>query len=655
MNTIATATNSLSTPRMLDFGPTNSLFIADETMNEVKRLNTAGVATFTGNGLFMPADGVGTLATISAFGLGTDTSGSVYVADYYFNAVRKVSSSGHSTTVAGGNWFSGSGTNTNFGSIQDVCVDSYGDIFVCESWKSAIRKISPNSVVSTLAGGGGNGFADGVGTNAMFNNPNQIVLRNDALLVADLGNRVIRSVLLSGEVSTIAGKNGTADFADGFGTNARFRSPNAIALDSWGNLYVADSYNNRIRKISPNMYVSTFAGTGTQGPTDGPTSSAKFTSPQTIAISSTGIMIIGDKSGSIRMISTSGIVSTISSCPSVWGYTDGVGSSACFNGFGDMAIDAFGNLLVADSYNFGVRKFSSAGQVTTLVGSGSLVVDGTGSNARIYRPFGVAVDTDGTVYVSQFFNDYYIRKISSVGFVTTFAGGLAANLRSDGVGTAASFRSPAGLALDGRGHLLVADYGNHLVRIIDLRTQFVDTLAGAGVNKPSIDGASLNATFSSPMGIAVSSTGEVFVSDRYRLRKVYNGAVTTVAGTTARGYVDGVGSVARFQYPQGVVVAANGDVFVADTWCVRRIQPSGMVTTVAGSRSQGGVSDGVGTAALFNNAFGLALGPKGFLFVSDYGASSIRTIDISAGAQYFFQVTIFLDSNLWSYWKMRMM
>jgi sugar lactone lactonase YvrE len=319
--------------------------------------------------------------------------------------------------------------------------------------------------VSTLAGSGAEDFADGTGVAAKFRQPHGIALDGSGnLYVADTDNHRIRKIVIAtGVVTTLAG-SGTGGYADGTGTAAQFNYPNGIAVHSSGNVYVADSANNRIRKITPAGEVSTFAGSGTSGYADGTGTAAKFNSPSGVAVDSSGNVYVVE-SYRIRKITPEGVVSTFAGRSSS-GSADGTGTAATFNSASGIAVDSSGNVYVADTQNHRIRKITSAGVVTTLAGSAQGSADGTGTAAQFKRPSGVAVDSSGNVFVADTEN-HRIRKITAAGVVTTLAG--SASGYADGTGAAAKFYSPYyGVAVDSNGTVYVADSTNHRIRKITI-------------------------------------------------------------------------------------------------------------------------------------------------------------------------------------------
>lgn len=315
-------------------------------------------------------------------------------------------------------------------------------------------------------------------------------------------------------------------------------------------------------------------------------------------------------------------------------FADGTGSAASFTHPSGIAVDAAGNVYVADKYNHRIRKVTSAGVVTTLAGSGEgTFADGTGAAASFTFPADVAVDGAGNVWVADK-HGHRVRKVTAEGVVTTLAGSGTAAV-ADGTGTAASFTSPVGIALDAAANLYVADVGVDVVPNNRIRkvtpAGVVTTLAGSDA-AAFADGTGAAASFDYPVGVAVDGAGNVYVADsnNHRIRKVTPaGVVTTLAGSGKGGFADGTGGAAGFNFPMGVAVDAAGNVFVADYGSnrIRRVTAAGVVTTLAGSDASGS-ADGEGSAATFDYPFGVAVDAAGNVFVSDYESHLIRKLAV---------------------------
>lgn len=314
--------------------------------------------------------------------------------------------------------------------------------------------------------------------------------------------------IFSPSITTLAGQVGISGFADGPGAQAQFHLPSSVAVDGNGNVYVADTANNVIRKIATNGVVSTLAGVaGEHGSADGTGSVARFWTPFGIAVNGEGNVYVADTGNdTIREITSNGIVSTLAGLAGHPGNEDGIGGKAGFRNPWGVAVDNVGNVFVADMSNDTIRKITADGKVTTLSGqpgkSGS--AEGIGSEALFNNPFAVAVDNADNVYVSDSANNT-IRKITPRGVVTTLAGfpGYAGNADDNGNGNDARFSNPQGLAVDGAGNIYVADTGNSVIRKIAPTGKVTTLVIPAGAN------VQLN----NPGGVAVDKAGNVYVAD----------------------------------------------------------------------------------------------------------------------------------------------
>ena len=641
-------------PYHLSIDALGTLYVADQTNNRIRTVQTSTgvVSTLAGDGTagFTPS------RFNTPQGITVDRFRNAYVGDTGNHSIRKIpnvytvpENNGVVTTFAGegvGGFLDGMGIGARFNQPAGVAIDSMGTLYIADQGQHRIRRITPAGVVTVFAGSTTIGATNGTGTNATFSNPRGVAVDSAGnVYVADSNNNRIRRITSTGVVTTFAG-SGTPAFLDGTGTNASFQFPTAIAVDSFGNVFVADQSNHRIRRITPAGVVTTLAGGGTGTFVNGTGTNAAFNSPTGIAVDSGGIVYVGDQSNHrIRRITPEGVVTTFAGATQ--GFQDGTGTNASFYQPNGITVDSAGFVYVTDYLNHRIRKITSAGVVTTLAGSGigqgtnaGSFSDGTGTNASFGGPYAVAVDSAGNLYVAEWSNNR-IRKIGSGvpqlplnrGVVTTLAGQATFTPFSDGTGTSATFANPWGVAVDSTGHVYVADAGNHRIRKIT-PAGVVTTLAGSGT-AGSTNGTGAGATFNEPFAVAVDSGGNVYIADRtnHRIRRITpGGTVTTLAGSS-QGYLDGTGTNAQFREPQGVAVDSAGNVFVGDSTNhrIRRITPAGVVSTFAGSGTGQGTyvgtfADGTGTNASFNNPQGVAVDSAGNVYVADTMNNRIRKI-----------------------------
>ena len=551
-----------------------------------------------------------------------DGSGGLYVLDE--SRVRRVNAQGVVTTLAGdrsSGTADGTGAAARFFTPSGIAVDHTGTLIVADTSNHTVRKITPGGVVTTFVGTAGvPGASDGYRPTAVFNMPYGIAAGPAAdIYVADSENHTIRRVNHDGIVTTVAGLALMPGAADGAGTAARFNRPLGLAVDGTGNVYVADTSNHTIRKISANGDVTTLAGVaGSLGFADGVGAAARFYFPTSIELAPDGKLYVTDWGNDlIRTVTTNGVVATVAGDRGVRGHADGRGSAARFTTAYDVAVGADGIAFVADTLNYSIRKITGD-VVTTLAGASSkgANIDGPAAVARFTYPYGIVAAADGTLFVTDGGLGTPIRKVSPSGVVTTVAGSYSEAGSADGPGAAARFRGASALALGLNGVLYVADTANHTVRTITPDGE-VGTLAGAAGQNGFANGSAGDARFDEPAGIAVDAVGNVFVSDRrnHVIRRIApNGTVSTLAGTS-------------FNSPSGLAFDSSGYLYVADAshHSVFVIAPNGAVSRLAGEGTYG-FADGVGATARFSNPVALALDSTNNVYVADMGNGRLRKI-----------------------------
>lgn len=580
-------------------------------------------------------DGNGPLARFNQpTGIVADASGTLYVVDRGNAVIRTIDLSGAVRTFAGiansgCSSIDGVRNDARFCQPWDVALDSAGNVFVAEASSARIRRITPGGSVTTFAGDGTPGYTDGTGTAARFMFPTSIAIdANDILYVTDTDAHTIRKITPAGVVTTLAGTGGLSGSTDATGAAARFQSPQGITVAANGNIYVADTGNHTIRKITPAALVSTLAGTaGVWGFLDATGTAAQFNLPTGISVGPDGNLAVADLGNhAIRKVTPAGAVVTWAGGPSnACAGTDGSWAVASLCNPGEVFVDRLGTTYFAEQNGHTIRAITPALEVSTIAGmitttgsaDGSIATASFTSLAGVIQRGSLIHVTDGNA----------IRTISLlVGAVVTSAGDVVTQGSSDGNGTAARFRRLSGLVADSSGNLFVCDTANHTIRKIDTSWN-VTTFAGKASTPGAVDATGGNARFDQPVWIAIDAANNLYVTERgnYTVRKISPSAVvTTLAGTAGvSGLVDGTGTAARFIDPAGIACDSSGNLFVADSTAIRRVTAAGVVTTLAGSTA-GGASDGTGPEAFFTDLKGIAIAPDGALVAADY--SLIRRI-----------------------------
>jgi hypothetical protein len=571
-----------------------------------------------------------------------DAFSNIYVAD---DDIRKVAPNGAVTTLAGspGGWGAtdGTGPEAMFADPRGVTTDAAGNVYVADTSNHWIRKVTPDGVVTTLAGGSGDihgsGSADGAGRDARFMEPTGLAVDGDGVIfVADTGNATIRRITPDGVVSTFAGVAGARGTADGHGATARFTSPSRLKFDLGGNLWVVDW--DRLRKITPSGTVTTVTSSIGWYPID-------------ITFHPSGGVYVTRENKLFRMTAEGGLEEIAGSYATTAyrsGPLNGRGAAARFTAIGSISVGSDGNIYALDGAL--VRRITPGGVVTTVAGAFSAHEGPTGPDdpggVLQFSATGLSTDRAGNVYLAEREHGL-IRKISPEGVVTTIAGvlgrgsfayydnggpsdGPAANDGTSNVGTL----SPASLSLASDGTIYFVE-GLTTLRKVTTDGQVV-TAAGNAKFWGTADGPADVARFNGLVSVAVDHSGNVYMADMfsYTIRKMTpDGVVSTFAGVAGqRGHVDGQGSSARFAFPKGVRVDGAGNVYVVDARydilsnTVRKITPDGVVTTVAGLAGTYGNADGRGAAARFDDPSGLAVDDAGNIFVADRANSSIRKV-----------------------------
>ena len=699
------------------------------------------VTTVAGSGQPGGIDGPGDKASfVEPGGIAVDGAGFAFVTEFAGHRVRRIGPDGAVTLWAGSGTpghADGLGTQAKFNQPRGIALDKGGGLFVAEWQGQRVRKIDAVGQVTSVAGDGVPGFADGPAGKARFQNPTGVAVdAAGTVYIADFGNQRIRK-LQAGVVSTVAG-SGLKGWKDGPAAQAVLDGPMGLAMDPGGTLWFSESTGHRVRRLGPEGQVVTVAGSSF-GYVDGPGPKAKLSAPHGIAWSSVGggSLILTDRDNHrVRLVRKDGVVSTLGG--EYTGWVDGNAKSAAFVGPQAIAIEAGGSLLVADTGNHRVRRLtpnavtcwdgklctqdvcdakaatcnfppiapggpctdwnacttadvcSSAGaclgstascddanactvdycagatgacehgeldaacddgtactadencvsgqcevgaqgDVATAAGSGMPgSQDGPGNLASFLLPRDAAWGPDGSIFVADW-QGHRVRKVTFDGKgggdtkVTTWAGtGAPGGL--DGPGAFAQFNGPAGVVVAKDGTVYVAESQGHRIRRITPQGM-VSTLAGDGFSGFQ-DGSGTGARFNGPTDLVLDGKAVLYVADQFnnRIRKVMvTGQTTTVAGS-AKGWKDAVGALAQLNGPQGLAMDDKGGLWFADTGNhrVRRLAPDGMVTTVAGTYA--GMADGPAAVAKFNNPADVAWSPAGFVIVADKDNHRLRGV-----------------------------
>jgi sugar lactone lactonase YvrE len=585
----------ISGPAGLAMDRLGNLFIADQGNRRIRKITPAGtITTIAGNGAngYSGDGGPATQASLSSPGaISLDPFGNVYIGDWNYFVVRMVDAAGIIHTVAGNGTFGFSGdggpaTSAQMTSPTALVADGSGNFYVADNGNARVRRVDSGGTITTWAGGGStlNGGSGGPATGAGLGVTYGLLLAGGKLYITTAGN--IWSVNQSTQIINLfAGNaNGAAGFSgDGKAAlSTSFANPWGMMLDGGGNLLVADSINDRIRKIGSNQIVTTIAGgyVGDGGPATAASLNVSFLGGHT-AVDAAGKLYIADTNNNrVRKVSTSGTITTFAGT-GITGYSGdgGRATSATLNAPTAVVLDGAGNVLIGDNGNGVIRKVDTTGTITTYVSTVTVTPPWGGTITIPVNSYGLAIDANGNIYASTFGYEV-ILKIAPDTTGTVVAGILFEGRYSgDGIpATQANLNLPTGIALDSAGNLYIADWENERIRKVDTNG-IISTVAGNGVPGFSGDGGPATAAeVSLPNDVATDAKGNLYISDflNYRVRVVNpSGTIQTYAGSGTFGY-NGNNLPAKMtnMFPGGVTVAPDGTVYVTDfgTQRVRKVR-----------------------------------------------------------------------------------
>jgi len=611
-------------------------------------------------------NGVATSASLyQPNGVAVDSAGNIYIADYYNCRIRKVAAgTGIITTLAGNgtpgySGDNGAATSASLYQPNGVAVDSAGNIYIADSGNYCIRKVAVGTgIITTMAGNGTQGYSgdNGAATSASLHQPIGVAVDSAGnIYIADSVNARIRKVAAgTGIITTVAG-NGTVGYSgdNGAATSASLYGPSGVAVDSAGNIYIADSGNYCIRKVAAGTgIITTMAGNGTQGYSgdNGAATSASLHQPIGVAMDSAGNIYIADAANNrIRKVTAgTGIIITVVG-NGTQGYSgdNGAATSASLDYPEGVAVDSAGNIYIADSVNLRIRKVAAGtGIITTVAGNGTYEYSGdkgAATSSSLNGPSGVAVDSAGNIYIAETGNNCIRKVAAGTGIITTVAGNGTYGYSGDnGAATSAGLEGPSGVAVDSGGNIYIADTGSNCIRKVAAGTGIITTVAGNGTHDYSGDnGAATSASLAWPYGVAVDSTGNIYIADygSNRIRKVTagTGIITTVAGFGTIGYFgdNGPATSASLDYARGVAVDSAGNIYIADNENnrIRKVTAgTGIITTVAGNGTQGYFGDnGTATSASLFQPDSMAVDSAGNIYIADTENNRIRKVAAATG------------------------
>ena len=591
-----------------------------------------------------------------------------------------VTSTGAITTIAGtGAMGDGSGDDgsaaisVTLSAPWGVSVDISGNVYIAVTFNNKIRMVNSDGMITTIAGTGTAGYSGdgGAAISAELSYPAGIAVDiSGNVYIADQNSNRIRMVSSDGIITTIAGTGAYGDSGDGGGaaTFAQLSHPFGVAVDISGNVYIADSSNNKIRMVGPRgRAVALPSGQPSEQPSARP-SLRPISQPSTQPSNEPSFQPGSQPSTRPMACPSSYPTAQPSSQPSeqpsqqpsarpesqppsnqniittfagtgIPGRSGdgGAAISAQLNYPSGVSVDISGNVYIVDEDNNKIRMVTKAGIITTIAGTGANGNGGDGgaaTSAQLMDPSGVSVDISGNVYIVDAFN-HKIRMVNSLSIINTFAGtGTAGDSGDSGLATIAQLNNPNGVSVDISGNVFIADTGNNKIRMVTSKG-IITTIAGTGIWGNGGDGGlAIAAQLNQPYAVSVDISGNVYIADQNnnKIRMVTSiGIITTIAGTGAYGDSGdgGAATSATLGYPTGVSVDISGNVYIADNGNskIRMVTSAGIITTIAGTGGWGSSGDGgAATSAQFYYPYGVSVDISGNVYIADYFDNKIRMI-----------------------------
>jgi uncharacterized protein (TIGR03437 family) len=617
-----------------------NLYLSDTDHHRVRKIDTTGVITTvagTGAAGFSGDGGPATSAQLNLpYGIAVDLAGYLYIADLNNSRVRRVSPDGTINTYAGsgGQGSTGDGgpaTSAQMLTPRNVAVDAAGNLYISEFGGHRVRKVTPDGRIATAAGTGIAGFGGdgGSATIAQLAFPAGLSLdRQGNLYIADSQNQRIRKLLTGGQISTVLGG----------ATGITLLTPIAVTLDLAGDIFVADATAVVHEFTAAGGWINA-AGTGAAGFSGdgGPANSAQLTQPLDLSADLNGNLYIADQNR-VREVNSQAIIRTVAGDDYQHAIGDGASATAAElylpSGVG---LDSAGNLYIADTGTNRVRQVAPSGTISTAAGTGAALPGGEATPATttpLMTPMGVGVDPFGNLLIVET-GAHRIREVAADGRIRTIVGTGVAGMGPESLPpTQTQLRAPRGVCLDRAGNLYVVDTANHRVLRVP-PAGVVTTAAGNGAPGAAGDGGSARlAQLNQPSACTVDTAGDLYIADTYnhRIRKVdTTGMIDTVAGVgvAGSGGDEGPATAASLNAPRGVAADDNGNIYISDTGnnSIRQVTPDGVIHTIGGTGTLGFAGDGgPALSAWMDTPGGILLDGSGDLYFADTGNNRVRRL-----------------------------
>lgn len=553
------------------------------------------------------------------------------------------------TGVAGFTGDGGAATSATLNGPRGVRVDGAGGVWIADTQNHRVRFVNTAGVIATSAGTGVAGFSgdSGLANKAQLNQPQGLELSSaGSVYIADTGNSRIRRINNRGVIATVAGTDSPGYSGDGgSATMAQLKQPCGVRLGVNSSFYIADTGNSRVRFVNSFGNITTLAGSGTAGYNGdgGAATSAQLNAPADVHVFDDGSFLIADTlNDRVRRVTVNRTMQTAAGDGAASFCCDGAQAASARIALPLMARKMHDNTVyIADNANSRVRRVDTDDVIATVAGNGSAGYSGDGgpaTEAMLNAPADMILAANGKVYIADSMN-HRVRYIDADGNIFTAAGNGTAGYAGDGgAGVHAMLNTPTGLALDANGNLLIADSKNNRIRLYNTTSGMMSVIAGSaqGAGFSGDGGAATSAQLSLPTGVAVDTLGNILIADskNQRIRRIDNtGTIHTYAGNGDQGYGgDGASALdASFNVPHSVAADANGDLFVADSLNqrIRRVRNDGIIVTVAGNGESGYKGDNAdATSAMLTMPLGVSTDGNGNLLIADTGNNRIRAIGV---------------------------
>ena len=509
---------------------------------------------------------------------------------------------------------------------HSVAVDGSGNLYIADPLSDVVEKVTPGGTLSIIAGTGHFGRPTaGPATSSNLNHPDAVAVDSSGnVYIADTNNDLVEKVTPGGTLTIFAGNGLIGTPTPGPATSSDLSSPGDVAVDTSGNVYIADTNNSEVEKVTPGGTLSVIAGTGTSGaPTPGPATSSKLFKPLGIAVDSSGNVYIADTDNNeVEEVTSGGTLSIIAGTGASGAPTPGPATSSKLFDPSGVAVDSSGNVYIADRGNQRTEQVTSGGTLSVIAGTGAVGAPtaGTATSSKLFDPSGVAVDSSGNVYVADE-TAGVVGKVSS-GTMSIVAGLVDFGPPTAGAATSSELAAPGGVAVDSSGNFYIADTDNNVVVKVTAGGT-LSVIAGTGTSGAPTPGPATSSNLASPSGVAVDSSGNLYIADtnNNEIEKVTpGGTLSVIAGTGATGApTPGPATSSKLDKPAAVAVDGSGNVYIADNDNneIEKVTPGGTLSIIAGTGTESTPTPGPATSSDLDNPLGIAVDSSGNVYIAD--------------------------------------